>query len=118
MLNTWEWHNWLLLLSAISSFIGILWLIYQEKQTETNGQPAPELSLHQAYGETLLRMVFVYWLLYCGVKGLQVLVPLEDTDLGRMCQVTSLLAYLLTFSSVLCLPMHYFQARQGQQQIN
>ncbi|MDG2991660.1 hypothetical protein L3556_12055 [Candidatus Synechococcus calcipolaris G9] len=118
MLQNWEWHSWLLFLSAIASLIGILWLVHQEKQAGAQGQNVPELTLQQAYGETLLRMIFVYWLLYCGVKGLQGLVPLEGTDLGRMCQVTGLLSYLLTFSSVLCLPMHYVQARQGQQQVN
>lgn len=118
MLTTWDWHNGLLFSSAIAALIGILWLVHQEKQERSQVGNPPELTLQQAYGETLLRMIFVYWLLYCGVKGLQTLIPLEGTDLGRMCQVTGLLSYLLTFSSVLCLPMHYLQARQGQQQVN
>lgn len=115
MLMVSQWSMGMLVLSAIAAGVGLSWLFYDAQQQHKQ-HPLQECSPQQAYGETLWRMIFVYWLLYCGATGLQIAVPLEGTDLGQMCKITALLSFLLTFSSLLCLPMHYWQSRQRQQQ--
>ncbi len=117
MLVVSQWSVVMLVVSAIAALIGLSWLLH-EAQQQSKQHPLQGCSPQQAYGETLWRMIFVYWLVYCGATGLQIAVPLEGTDLGQMCKITALLAFLLTFSSLLCLPMHYWQSRQRQQQPN
>ncbi|WKT82596.1 MULTISPECIES: hypothetical protein [unclassified Thermosynechococcus] len=112
-----SWSVGILIVSAIAALSGLSWLLYTAYQEEKQC-PLREYSPQEAYSETLWRMIFVYWLVYCGARGLQIAVPLEGTDLGQMCKITALLAFLLTTSSLLCLPMHYWQARQRQQQLN
>ncbi|WP_298615712.1 hypothetical protein [uncultured Thermosynechococcus sp.] len=112
-----SWSVGILIASAIAALGGLSWLLYTAHQEEKHF-PLRECSPQEAYGETLWRMIFVYWLVYCGARGLQIAVPLEGTELGQMCKITALLALLLTASSLLCLPLHYWQARQGQQQLN
>ncbi|MFN4280779.1 hypothetical protein [Thermosynechococcus sp.] len=112
-----SWSVGMLIVSAIAALGGLSWLLYTAHQ-EAKHFPRRESSPQEAYGETLWRMIFVYWLVYCGARGLQIAVPLEGTDLGQMCKITALLAFLLTTSSLLCLPLHYWQSRQRQQQLN
>lgn len=112
------WHHNILILSALASVLGLIILLGNESQAPASTQPTPELDEHQAHSETLLRMIFVYWLLFCLASGLQNLDCIAGTDLQAKCRIIKLLSYLLTFSSVLCFPMHLLQARQTQRQIN
>ncbi|AFY59619.1 hypothetical protein [Synechococcus sp. PCC 6312] len=113
------WHHLILGVSALASVIGLVILVRTEATPSVMklvGQGA-ELDEFTAHSETLLRMIFVYWLLFCISSTLQKLTCLAGTDLQAMCQITQVITYLLTFSSLLCYPMHLFQARQTRQQV-
>lgn len=113
------WHQLILGASALASVIGLVILLRTEPTPKTMtlvGQ-APELDEFTAHSETLLRMIFVYWLLFCLTSTLQNLPCLSGTDLQAMCRISQVISYLLTFSSMLCFPMHLFQARQTRQQV-
>jgi len=117
------WHQLILASSALASILGLVILLQTESprtttKTTTLAGATPALDEFTAHSETLLRMIFVYWLLFCLASGLQNLNCLAGTDLQAMCGIIKLLSYLLTFSSVLCFPMHLFQARQTRRQIN
>ncbi len=113
------WHQLILGASALASLLGLLILL----QTDVNGikvnptRPVTDMDEFTAHSETLLRMIFVYWLLFCLASGLQSLSCLAGSDLQAKCRIIQVLSYLLTFSSVLCFPMHLFQARQMRQQV-
>lgn len=81
-----SWSVGILIVSAIAALGGLSWLLYTAHQEEKHF-PLREYSPQEAYGETLWRMIFVYWLVYCGARGLQIAVPLEGTDFGQMCKL-------------------------------
>lgn len=113
------WHQLILGASALASVIGLVILLRTEPTPKTR-QPlgqVPEMDEFTAHSETLLRMIFVYWLIFCMASTLQKLACLAGTDLQAMCRITQVITYLLTFSSVLCFPMHLFQSRHARQQV-
>lgn len=101
------WHDYLLAASAIAAIAG-LGLLLKGKQSES-------ISERRATSETLLRMTFVYWIVYCLAVGLQKFDLPDINGLAISLKLTALFSYFLTFSSLLCLPLHHFEARRQTQ---
>lgn len=102
-----HWHDYLLAASLLAAVMGVGVLL--------KGQSASPVSEHQATTETLLRMTFIYWIVYCLAIGLQKFDLLEAPSWIICLKLTSVLSYFLTFSSLLCLPLHHFEARRQPQ---
>ncbi|MBW4549746.1 MAG: hypothetical protein KME35_01275 [Aphanocapsa sp. GSE-SYN-MK-11-07L] len=102
-----SWHDYLLAASAIAAIAG-LGLLFERKQSES-------ISERRATSETLLRMTFVYWIVYCLAVGLQRFDLPDINGLAVSLKLTALFSYFLTFSSLLCLPLHHFEARRQTQ---
>ncbi len=62
----------------------------------------------------LFRMTFSYWLVYCVAFGIEKIVLPEWETLLMSLRMTTALSYFLTFSCILCLPLHKFAVRQVQ----
>jgi hypothetical protein len=106
MLNL-GWHDYLLAASLVAAIAGLGLLLGSEESAPT--------SERHATSQTLLRMTFVYWIVYCFAVGLQKF-DLPDVDgLAISLKLTALFSYFLTFSSLLCLPLHHFEARRQTQ---
>ncbi len=101
------WHDYLLTASLIAAIAG-LGLLLEGKKSES-------ISERKATSETLLRMTFVYWIVYCVAVGLQKFDLPDVQGLAISLKLTALFSYFLTFSSLLCLPLHHFEARRQTQ---
>jgi hypothetical protein len=67
---------------------------------------------HQLTNENLLRMTFLYWLVYTmAAFALKAIAP-ELTAIIVPLRITAFFTYFLTFSSILCLPLHYIETRR------
>jgi hypothetical protein len=105
-----SWHDYLTLLSCTTSFMG-LWFCCKD-QTQT--AQTQELSEAEAMSETLVRMTFVYWTLYCIAHWTAKLCSSIPQDLACSLHILTLLSYLLTFCCVLTIPLHLIEQRHRQ----
>ena len=102
MLNL-GWHDYLVLLSFAACVTG-LFLLSDGKKTQADDLEETE--------ETLFRMTFAYWMVYCVAFGIQK-IALPDWEILLLnLKITAALSYFLTFACVLCLPLHRFAVRQ------
>jgi hypothetical protein len=101
------WHDYLLAASLVAAIAG-LGLLLKSANSEPTGE-------RYATSETLLRMTFVYWIVYCLAVGLQKFDLPDINGLAISLKLTALFSYFLTFSSLLCLPLHHFEARRQTQ---
>jgi hypothetical protein len=106
MLNL-GWHDYLLAASLVAAIAGLGLLLGSKESVPTNER--------QATSQTLLRMTFVYWIVYCLTVGLQKFDLPDVNGLTISLKLTALFSYFLTFSSLLCLPLHHFEARRQTQ---
>jgi hypothetical protein len=100
-----SWHDYLLLLSGLASVAGLYLCCEPQAEDPTE---------FEAARETLVRMTFVYWFVYCSSKlGEQVCVAASQ---GLTCSLhlLGLLSYLLTFCCILSLPLHLIEQRHRQ----
>ncbi len=72
-----------------------------------------ESEIHQTE-KILFRMSFSYWLVYCVAFAIEKIVLPSEEFLLMSLRMTTALSYLLTFSCILCLPLHKFAMRQIQ----
>lgn len=99
-----SWHHWILILSALSSFVGLCWLC-ADCRNDLNDLTDAE-STHQ----TLFRMAFAAWLMYCAaVLGETLCLNFAD-ECGL--RVLSALSYVVTFCCVLGIPLHAIEQLQ------
>lgn len=98
-------HTLLLGLSFPSALLGLTLVL----KTAT---PEAEASDGQVTTEHLLRMIFVYWAVYClAAFGQKLLLPAYP-ELAVPLRLTGIFTYLLTLASVLCLPLNYIETRR------
>ncbi|NJL61418.1 MAG: hypothetical protein HC903_05795 [Methylacidiphilales bacterium] len=63
----------------------------------------------------LFRMSFSYWLVYCIAFAVQkLLIPDWENAIATL-RLTTALSYLLTFSCILCLPLHKFAVHEVEE---
>ncbi|AFZ03121.1 hypothetical protein [Calothrix sp. PCC 6303] len=98
LLNTLCCHSSVVLLSAIACVSGLVLLWGYDSQNDE----AKETE------RILFMMSFSYWLVYCVAFGMQkITLPGWETLIPPL-KITTALAYLLTFSCILSLPLHKF----------
>lgn len=102
MLNL-SWHDYLVLISFAACVTG-LFLLSDGNQTQADDLEETE--------ETLFRMSFAYWMVYCVAFGIQKIALPDWEILLLSLKITAALSYFLTFACVLCLPLHRFAVRQ------
>lgn len=98
-------HNWFVILSFFASITGIILLTVDKK---------PAKDELEAADNALMLMTFAYWLVYCVAFGLQKLISPEWEILLLSVKLTGVIAYLLTASCVLSLPLNRVSVRQAE----
>jgi len=92
------------MLSCFAAIAGLLLLL-------NNPQTKDDLEIVDLI---LLRMSFAYWLVYCGAVAVKPFIP-SDWDIVCMSvKLTGALAYLLTATCVISLPLHRVASRQPE----
>ncbi|MGB3651596.1 MAG: hypothetical protein WBA41_10340 [Rivularia sp. (in: cyanobacteria)] len=95
-------HEFFVMLSFVACITG-LGLLWDKHQLESEIQQTEKI---------LFRMSFSYWLLYCVAFGIEKIVLPEWETVLMSLRMTTALSYFLTFSCILCLPLHKFAMRQ------
>ncbi len=95
-------HDFFVVLSFLACIVG-LFLSCDKEHLENEMQQTEKI---------LFRMSFSYWLLYCVAFGVEKVVLPEWEALLMSLKMTTALSYFLTFSCILCLPLHKFAMRQ------
>uniref|UniRef100_B8HSW4 Uncharacterized protein n=1 Tax=Cyanothece sp. (strain PCC 7425 / ATCC 29141) TaxID=395961 RepID=B8HSW4_CYAP4 len=98
------WHDYFLGVSFLAAIAGLISLLVSDRPAPTND--------HQETEENLLRMIFAYWIVYCLAVTLQKVISPDWDSLLLSLRLTTILSYFLTFSSVICLPLHHLEARR------
>ncbi|MFE1748727.1 hypothetical protein [Coleofasciculus sp. H7-2] len=98
-----NWHEYLLFVSFVGSIAG-LFLLSAGKPTQVDELEETE--------QILLTMSFTYWIVYCVVVGILKFSQPEWDILLMSLKLTAAFSYLLTFTSVLTLPLHRMSVRQ------
>jgi len=100
-----SWHNELMILSAIAAIAG-LGLLFSDRQACKDDLEVTD--------RVLLMMSFTYWLVYCAAVGAQKLI-LPEWEMALLgVKFTGVIAYLLTATSVMSLPLHRVSIRQPE----
>ena len=100
-----SWHESLIILSFFASIAGVALLTI-------NHPPAKDEM--EAADQMLLRMTFVYWLVYCVAFGAQKLISPDWETMLLSIRLTGVIAFLLTASCILSLPLNRVAVRQTQ----
>jgi hypothetical protein len=97
-------HGSVLIVSALAAIAGLVLL----------GKEVEGIDDIQGNEESLMRMVFSYWLVYCAMATLCKLhlIPSQWEGLLIGLRLTKLFAYMLTASCVFALPLHRFASFQ------
>ncbi|MBF2029677.1 MAG: hypothetical protein IGS48_23465 [Oscillatoriales cyanobacterium C42_A2020_001] len=96
-------HNSIIILSFFASIAGVALLTLDKR---------PAKDEMEAADNTLMLMTFAYWLVYCVSFGLQKLISPEWETMLLSVKLTGVIAYLLTASCVLSLPLNRVSVRQ------
>ena len=91
-------HEFLVAVSFVACIAG-LFLLRNRNETEDEAEATEEI---------LLRMSFSYWLVYCVAFGIEKMVLPQWEGLTMTLKITTALAYFLTFSCILSLPLYKF----------
>ncbi|MBS3029537.1 MAG: hypothetical protein HCA25_21405 [Dolichospermum sp. DET50] len=91
-------HEFVVTISSIACILG-LWLLKDCNQSINDFQQTEE---------SLLRMSFAYWLVYCIAFGIEKVFLLDWEVIIISLRITIALSYFLTFSCILSLPLHKF----------
>ncbi|TAE60569.1 MAG: hypothetical protein EAZ76_01425 [Nostocales cyanobacterium] len=95
-------HEFAVAVSAVACVVGLL-LLWDTKKQKAEVQETEE---------TLLRMSFSYWLVYCIAFGIEKMVVPDWEGLTMTLKMTTALSYFLTFSCILSLPLHKFAVHE------
>ncbi|MGB8700030.1 MAG: hypothetical protein WCD18_11495 [Thermosynechococcaceae cyanobacterium] len=98
-----SWHDYLLITSCLTSAVGLTVFCHC---------PIPEPNAAEATQETLVRMTFIYWMLYCLSRLGQLWCDSTAQDFVCSLRVLALLSYVLTFCCVVSLPLHTIEQRR------
>ena len=97
-------HEFFVMLSFLACITGLI-ILLDENQFEGEIQQTEKI---------LFRMSFSYWLVYCIAFGIEKIFLPESETLLMSLRMTTALSYFLTFSCILCLPLHKFAMREIQ----
>lgn len=99
------WHDYLMVASAIAALAGLGLLISDKEACSTETEVADRI---------LMLMSFTYWLVYCAAVAVQKLILPEWEMVLLSVKLTGVIAYLLTATCVLSLPLHRVSVRQTE----
>jgi len=91
-------HEFVVAVSSVACVVGLFLLNHQEAQRND----------FEETEETLLKMSFSYWLVYCAAFGVEKIVVPNWEALSMSLKITTTLSYFLTFSCILSLPLYKF----------
>ncbi|MGL5804008.1 MAG: hypothetical protein ACRC2R_04245 [Xenococcaceae cyanobacterium] len=97
------WHDYLILTSLFACVAG-LWLLSGNKQAQPNELDDTE--------ETLFKMTFAYWLVYCVAVGVLKLDLPQEWQIVQSVKLTAIFSFLLTCACILSLPLHKLTVRR------
>ena len=100
------WHDYLVLISFAACVTG-MFLLSDDNQTQADDLEETE--------QTLFKMSFAYWMVYCVAFGIQKIALPDWEILLLSLKLTAALSYFLTFSCIVCLPLHRFAVRQVEE---
>jgi len=105
MLNL-DWHDYIVAISFAACIAGLC-LLFNCKQSQADDLEETE--------QTLFKMSFSYWMVYCLCFGIQK-IALPDWEILQLSlSITVALSYFLTFACIVCLPLHRFAVRQVEE---
>lgn len=97
-------HEFFVILSFFACIAGLL-ILCNKEEIKSEMQQTERI---------LFRMSFSYWLVYCIAFGMEkIVLPFGEAAVMSL-RMTTALSYFLTFSCILCLPLHKFAMRQIQ----
>jgi hypothetical protein len=100
-----SWHDALLLFSGLTSAIGVGYTYRFAMKDPTDSQ---------ATQETLVRLTFVYWTVFCLSSLSERFLSFLPYDLSCRLKILTLLCFMLTFCCLVSLPLHFIEQRQRQ----
>jgi hypothetical protein len=100
-----SWHDYLLMASFVAAISGIVLL-------KTDKSPAKNDI--EAANQMLMLMSFTYWLVYCVAFALQKAISPAWEPVILSIKLTGVIAYLLTASCILSLPLSRVSVRQPE----
>jgi hypothetical protein len=100
-----SWHEYLVILSCFTSMGGLIACGRAEDKDPTEAE---------AMQDTLIRMTFVYWIVYCISSFSDRIDTVMPQDLACSLRILALLSYVLTFCCVLTLPLQLIEQRYRQ----
>ncbi|PZV10867.1 MAG: hypothetical protein DCF22_15700 [Leptolyngbya sp.] len=98
-------HELLVIFSSLACIAGILLLVSDRNSAKDDVEAADHM---------LMLMTFAYWLVYCGAVGLQKVILPEWETAMLSAKLTSVIAFLLTASCILSLPLNRVADRQAE----
>lgn len=98
-------HELLVIFSSFACIAGIFLLVSDRDRTKDDVEAADHI---------LMLMTFAYWLVYCGAVGLQKVILPEWEIAMLSAKFTSVIAFLLTASCILSLPLNRVADRQAE----
>lgn len=93
-----SWHDYLVVFSLIAAIAGLA-LAFTDKPGDDQAATTDR---------ALFLMIFTYWLVYCVATVAQPLIPANWELLIFSIRLTGWLAYLLTFTCIVSLPLHRY----------
>ncbi len=102
---TLSWHDAVLLVSCFTSVAGLYFFGRSQIEDPTDAEAAHE---------TLVRLSFVYWIVYCCANWAEQICAASSQDVQCSLRILALLSYILTFSCVFSVPLHVIEQRRRQ----
>ncbi len=100
-----SWHDCLIILSFFAAIAGTVILTVDKTPAKDDLDAADQM---------LMLMSFVYWVVYCVAFAAQKLIS-PDWEIALLSvKLTGVIAFLLTASCVLSLPLNRFSVRQTE----
>ncbi len=100
-----SWHDYLLMTSFVAAISGIVLLKTDQSPAKNDIEAADQM---------LMLMSFTYWLVYCVAFGLQKAISPDWETVILSIKLTGVIAYLLTASCILSLPLNRVSVRQPE----
>ncbi|MEO1373138.1 MAG: hypothetical protein AAFW70_02195 [Cyanobacteria bacterium J06635_10] len=97
-------HEFFVMLSFVACIAGLV-ILWDKNQIKNEIQQTEKI---------LFRMSFSYWLVYCIAFGIEKIFLPSGEVLLMSLRMTTALSYFLTFSCIMCLPLHKFAMRRIQ----
>lgn len=100
-----SWHDYLLMASFVAAIGGIVLLKTDKSPAKNDVEEADQM---------LILMSFAYWLVYCVAFAAQKVISPDWETMVLSIKLTGVIAYLLTASCIISLPLNRVSVRQPE----